>query len=123
MQEHILKTILFTMVVLADARQPFLIVTTTASLSLWEVQFNKLAPHINVVVHDGRKDMLKLIQAQEFYENGSHITSQVLLSHPDAILEVSAKSPLLFLAQVVLLTHLRPQKLHLHITLLSLLVL
>ncbi|KAM3347174.1 hypothetical protein ACQJBY_021257 [Aegilops geniculata] len=86
-KEHILKTILFTMVVLADARQPFLIVTTTASLSLWEVQFNKLAPHINVVVHDGREDMLKLIQAQEFYENRSHITSQVLLSHPEAILE------------------------------------
>ncbi|VAH73146.1 unnamed protein product [Triticum turgidum subsp. durum] len=86
-KEHILKTILFSMVVLADARQPFLIVTTTASLSLWEVQFNKLAPHINVVVHDGRADMLKLIQAQEFNENGSHITSQVLLSHPEAILE------------------------------------
>ncbi|XP_048551306.1 chromodomain-helicase-DNA-binding protein 7-like isoform X1 [Triticum urartu] len=86
-KEHILKTILFTMVVLADARQPFLIVTTTASLSLWEVQFNKLAPHINVVVHDGRKDMLKSIQAQQFFENGNHITSQVLLSHPEAILE------------------------------------
>lgn len=86
-KEHILKTILFTMVVLPDAHQPFLIVTTPASLSLWKVQFNKFAPHINVVVHDGRKDMPKLIQAQEFYENGSNIMSQVLLSHPDAILE------------------------------------
>lgn len=85
-----MKTVLFTMSVLPDVSQPFLILTTPGSLSLWEVQFNKLAPFINVVVYDGGKDELKLIRDLEFYESGSRSMLQVLLSHPDAILEVSA---------------------------------
>ena len=90
MQEFVIKTVLFTMSVLPDVSQPILIVTTPASLSSWEVQFNKLAPFINVVVYDGGKDQLKLIQDLEFYESGSCFMLQVLLSHADAILEVSA---------------------------------
>jgi hypothetical protein len=78
------------MSVLPDVNQPILIVTTPASLSLWEVQFNTLAPFINVVVYEGVKDTLKLIQDLEFYESGSSIMLQVLISHADAILEVSA---------------------------------
>jgi hypothetical protein len=85
----VIKTVLFTMSVLPDVSQPILIVTT-GSLSLWEGQFNKLAPFINVVVYDGGKDKLKLIQDLEFYESGSSIMLQVLLSHADAVLEVSA---------------------------------
>jgi hypothetical protein len=77
------------MSVLPDVNQPILIVTTPASLSLWEVQFNTLAPFINVVVYEGGKDKLKLIQDLEFYESGSSIMLQVLLSHADAVLEVS----------------------------------
>jgi SNF2 family DNA or RNA helicase len=90
MQEFVIKTVLFTMSVLPDVSQPILIVTTPGSLSLWEDQFNKLAPFINVVVYDGGKDKLKLIQDLEFYESGSSIMLQVLLSHADAVLEVSA---------------------------------
>ncbi|CAM0948022.1 unnamed protein product [Alopecurus aequalis] len=86
-KEFVMKTILFTMSVLPDVSQPILIVTTPASLSLWEAQFNNLAPFINVVVYDGGKDELKLIQDLEFYESGSSIMLQVLLSHADAILE------------------------------------
>uniref|UniRef100_A0ACD5Z8I4 Uncharacterized protein n=1 Tax=Avena sativa TaxID=4498 RepID=A0ACD5Z8I4_AVESA len=86
-KEFVIKTVLFTMSVLPDVSQPILIVTTPASLSLWEVQFNTLAPFINVVVYDGGKDKLKLIQDLEFYESGSCIKLQVLLSHADAILE------------------------------------
>jgi SNF2 family DNA or RNA helicase len=78
------------MSVLPDINQPILIVTTPASLSLWEVQFNTLAPFINVVVYEGGKDTLKLIQDLEFYESRSSIMLQVLLCHADAILEVSA---------------------------------
>ena len=89
MQEFVTKTILFTMSILPDVSQPILIVTTPASLSLWEAQFNNLAPFINVVVYDGGKHNLKLIQDLEFYESGSCIMLQVLLSHADAILEVS----------------------------------
>uniref|UniRef100_A0ACD5V9H5 Uncharacterized protein n=1 Tax=Avena sativa TaxID=4498 RepID=A0ACD5V9H5_AVESA len=86
-KEFIIKTVLFAMSVLPDVNQPILIVTTPASLSLWEVQFNTLAPFINVVVYDGGKDKLKLIQDLEFYESGSCIKLQILLSHADAILE------------------------------------
>ncbi|XP_047078989.1 uncharacterized protein LOC124689514 [Lolium rigidum] len=86
-KEFVIKTVLFTMSVLPDVNQPILIVTTPASLSLWEVQFNTLAPFINVVVYEGGKDTLKLIQGLEFYESGSSIMLQVLLSHADAILE------------------------------------
>ncbi|XP_047054562.1 uncharacterized protein LOC124660777 isoform X1 [Lolium rigidum] len=86
-KEFVIKTILFTMSVLPDSSQPILIVTTPASLSLWEVQFNNLAPFINVVVYEGGKDKLKLIQDLEFYDSGSSVMLQVLLSHADAILE------------------------------------
>ncbi|KAK1660933.1 hypothetical protein QYE76_049092 [Lolium multiflorum] len=86
-KEFVTKTVLFTLSVLPDVSQPILIVTTPASLSLWEVQFNILAPFINVVVYDGGKDKLKLIQDLEFYESGSSIMLQVLLSHADAVLE------------------------------------
>ncbi|XP_044955594.1 uncharacterized protein LOC123406185 isoform X2 [Hordeum vulgare subsp. vulgare] len=86
-KEYVIKTVLFTMSVLPDVSQPFLILTTPDSLSLWEVQFNKLAPFVNVVVYDGGKDELKLIRDLEFYESGSRSMLQVLLSHPDAILE------------------------------------
>uniref|UniRef100_A0A453KWQ2 SNF2 N-terminal domain-containing protein n=1 Tax=Aegilops tauschii subsp. strangulata TaxID=200361 RepID=A0A453KWQ2_AEGTS len=81
--------VLFRMSVLPDVSQPFLILTTPGSLSnLWEVQFNKMATFINVeVVYDRGKDELKLIRDFEFYESGSRSMLQVLLSHPDAILE------------------------------------
>uniref|UniRef100_I1NWH3 PHD-type domain-containing protein n=1 Tax=Oryza glaberrima TaxID=4538 RepID=I1NWH3_ORYGL len=86
-KEYVTKTILFTLTVLPDVCQPLLIVTTPASLSAWEIQFNHLAPFINVVVYDGQKDTLKLIQDLEFYDNRRCMMLQVLLSHPDAILE------------------------------------
>jgi hypothetical protein len=79
MQEFVIKTVLFTMSVLPDVSQPILIVTSPGSLSLWEDQFNKLAPFINVVVNDRGKDKLKLIQDLEFYESGSSIMLQSAL--------------------------------------------
>ncbi|KAF0911649.1 hypothetical protein E2562_011655 [Oryza meyeriana var. granulata] len=85
-QERVIKTILFAMSILPDVCQPLLIVSTSASFSLWEAKFNRLAPSINVVVYNGEKDVRKQIQDLEFYENGS-VMFQVLLSHPDAILE------------------------------------
>uniref|UniRef100_J3MAH4 Helicase protein MOM1 n=1 Tax=Oryza brachyantha TaxID=4533 RepID=J3MAH4_ORYBR len=85
-QERVIKTILFAMSILPDVCQPLLIISTSSSLSLWEAKFNRLAPSINVVVYNGEKDVRKQIQNLEFYENGS-VMFQVLLSHPDAILE------------------------------------
>ncbi|KAL5225839.1 hypothetical protein ABZP36_012478 [Zizania latifolia] len=85
-QERVIKTILFAMSILPDVCQPLLIVSTSVSLSLWEAKFNRLAPSINVVVYNGEKDVRKQIRDLEFYEDGS-VMFQVLLSHPDAILE------------------------------------
>ncbi|KAL6622402.1 hypothetical protein ACP70R_032281 [Stipagrostis hirtigluma subsp. patula] len=85
-QERVIKTILFVMSIVPDICRPLLIVSTSASLSLWEAKFNRLAASINVVVYNGDKDVRKSIQGLEFYENGSMML-QVLLSHPDAILE------------------------------------
>ncbi|KAG8094190.1 hypothetical protein GUJ93_ZPchr0012g19846 [Zizania palustris] len=85
-QERVIKTILFAMSILPDVCRPLLIVSTSVSLSLWEAKFNRLAPSINVVVYNGEKDVRKQIRDLEFYEDGS-VMFQVLLSHPDAILE------------------------------------
>lgn len=84
-----MKSILFIFSLLSYACRPFLIVTPCTSLSLWETEFNRLAPSINLVVYNGSKDVRKMIQSLEFYQGGGCIMFQVLLSHPDAILEVS----------------------------------
>ncbi|CAL9090862.1 unnamed protein product [Musa textilis] len=88
-QERVMKSILFILSLLSYACRPFLIVTPWTSLSLWETEFNRLAPSINLVVYNGSKDVRKMIQSLEFYQGGGCIMFQVLLSHPAAILEVS----------------------------------
>lgn len=85
-KERVIKTILFAMSILPDVCRPLLIVSTSASLALWEAKFNRLAPSINVVVYNGEKGVRKTIQDLEFYEKDS-VMLQVLLSHPDAIIE------------------------------------
>ena len=80
------------MSILPHICRPLLIVSTSASLSLWETKFSRLAASINVVVYNGEKDVRKSIRDLEFYEDGS-VMLQVLLSHPDAILEVIYYSP------------------------------
>ncbi|KAL6848398.1 hypothetical protein ACP4OV_021692 [Aristida adscensionis] len=85
-KEHVMKTILFILSVSPDVRRPFLLVTT-ASLPLWEAEFKRFAPCINVVMYDGEKDVRKIIQNPEFQENESSVTSHVLLAHPNVILQ------------------------------------
>ncbi|XP_020115173.1 uncharacterized protein LOC109728999 isoform X3 [Ananas comosus] len=86
-QERVIKTILFILSLLPHAYRPFLIISTAASISLWENKFERLAPSINVVVYNGSKDVRKMIRTLEFYEQGGCIMFQVLLSHPDAVIE------------------------------------
>ncbi|RLM79052.1 hypothetical protein C2845_PM12G00620 [Panicum miliaceum] len=85
-KEHVMKTILFILSVLPDACQPFLLLTN-ASVPLWEAEFSRFAPSINIIVYDGEKDVHKLVQNPEFHENGRHTMLHVVLAHPDAILE------------------------------------
>jgi Chromo (CHRromatin Organisation MOdifier) domain len=87
-QGRVIKTILFVMSVIEDICRPILIVSSVASLPLWESKFQRLAPSINVVSYAGAKSVRKLIQDVEFYEEGGCNMFQVLLSHPDAMVEV-----------------------------------
>lgn len=87
-QERVIKTILFIMSVIEDICRPILIVSSVGSLPLWESKFQRLAPSINVVSYAGTKPVRKLIQDVEFYEESGCILFQVLLSYPDATVEV-----------------------------------
>ncbi|ONK79623.1 uncharacterized protein A4U43_C01F8260 [Asparagus officinalis] len=86
-QERIIKPILFISSLKSHTCQPILVISTIASLSLWETDFMRLAPSINVVVYTGNKNIRKLIRTSEFYDEGGRIMFQVLLSHPDAVIE------------------------------------
>lgn len=97
-----MKTVLFIMSLLPDVCQPFLVVTTT-SLSLWESEFKRFAPFINVVLYDGDKEARKSIQDLKFNTNGSSMMPHVFLAHPDALLEVIDNDLLLVTANVFVL--------------------
>ncbi|XP_078169539.1 uncharacterized protein LOC144563960 [Carex rostrata] len=86
-QERVIKTILFIMLVIEDICRPIVIVSSVGSLPLWESKFQRLVPNINVVSYTGTKPVRKLMRDFEFYEESGCVMFQVLLSHPDAILE------------------------------------
>ena len=90
MQERIVKSVLFVSALKSHICQPILVISTVHSLSLWETEFSRLAPSINVVVYTGTKGIRKLIRSLEFYEEGGCVMFQVLLSQPDVIIEVSS---------------------------------
>lgn len=82
-----MKTILY-IVSLSNVCQPFLIVTTSFWLPVWESEFLRVAPSIDVVVYDGSSDNRKSIRTLEFYDDGGGIMLQVLLSSVEIIVEV-----------------------------------
>uniref|UniRef100_A0A5B7AM86 Putative helicase protein MOM1 isoform X1 n=1 Tax=Davidia involucrata TaxID=16924 RepID=A0A5B7AM86_DAVIN len=86
-QDRVMKVILFILSLLPDVCQPFLIISTSNALSLWEAGFLHLAPSIEVVVYSGNKDTRRSIRMLEFYEEGGCIMFQVLLSSQDAVVE------------------------------------
>nr|XP_017257821.1 PREDICTED: helicase protein MOM1-like isoform X2 [Daucus carota subsp. sativus] len=85
-QDRIMKTILY-IVSLSNVCQPFLIVTTSFWLPVWESEFLRVAPSIDVVVYDGSSDNRKSIRTLEFYDDGGGIMLQVLLSSVEIIVE------------------------------------
>lgn len=98
MQERVIKSILFILSLLSYACRPFLIISPSTSLPLWEAEFNRLAPSINLVVYNASKDVRKMIRTLEFHQECGPIMFQVLLSCPDAIVEVSFFFFVLYLA-------------------------
>ncbi|KAI7990761.1 Helicase protein MOM1 [Camellia lanceoleosa] len=86
-QERVIEVILFILSLVSDVTQPFLIITNSCALSLWEAEFSRLSSSTNVVVYSGNKDSRRIIRTFEFYEEGGCIMFQVLLSTVEAIVE------------------------------------
>lgn len=72
---------------LSEHHQPFLIVTTSAALSQWEVEFMRIAPSVDVLVYSGNRDTRSIIRTLEFYDKGGGILLQVLLSTMEVVNE------------------------------------
>ncbi|PHT37753.1 hypothetical protein CQW23_21326 [Capsicum baccatum] len=86
-QEGILKVVLFLLSLPKDVGLPFLIMTTSAALPLWEAEFSRWAD-ANIVVYKGNRDVLAIIRTLEFYNKQGALMFQVLLSRYEAIVEV-----------------------------------
>ncbi|KAL7198220.1 hypothetical protein ACSBR2_020685 [Camellia fascicularis] len=86
-QERVIEVILFILSLVSDVSQPFLIITNSCALSLWEAEFSRLSSSTNVVVYSGNKDSRRIIRTFEFYEEGGCIMFQVLLSTVEAVVE------------------------------------
>ncbi|XP_016470563.1 uncharacterized protein LOC107792831 isoform X4 [Nicotiana tabacum] len=86
-QERILKVVLFLLSLPKDIGLPFLIITTSAELPLWEAEFLHWAFSANIVVYKGNKDIRAIIRTLEFHNKQGAIMFQVLLSPYDAIVE------------------------------------
>ncbi|XP_055829400.1 helicase protein MOM1-like isoform X2 [Solanum dulcamara] len=85
-KDRIMKMVLF-ILSLSDICCPFLIVTTSNSLSQWEAEFTRLAPSIDVVVYSGSRNSRRRIKSLEFYDEGGFMMLQVLLSSLEAVIE------------------------------------
>lgn len=80
---------IFFILSLSNDHQPFLIASTSESLSHWQAEFMRLAPSIDVVVYKGNIDTRSSIRALEFHEEDKDgIMLQVLLSPIEVVLEV-----------------------------------
>ncbi|XP_057484469.1 helicase protein MOM1-like isoform X1 [Actinidia eriantha] len=86
-QDRITKVILFILSLLANVSQPFLVISNSSTLALWEAEFLSLGPSTDVVVYSGNKDSRRIIRAYEFYEEGGSMMFQVLLSPIEALVE------------------------------------
>ena len=83
-----MRVVLFILSLQADVCRPFLIISTSNVLPLWEAEFSRLASSMNVVVYSGNKDIRRSIRTMEFYEEGGCIMFDVLLVPPEAVVEV-----------------------------------
>ncbi|XP_015169515.1 protein CHROMATIN REMODELING 4-like isoform X2 [Solanum tuberosum] len=85
-QERILKVVLFLLSLPKDVGLPFLIITTSAALLLWEAEFSRWG-YANIVVYKGNRDIRAIIRTLEFYNKQGALMFQVLLSCYDVIVE------------------------------------
>jgi hypothetical protein len=83
-QERVIRIILFIKSIIDNISQPFLILSTLKSLSLWEDKIRQLMPFVHIVVHTNRFTNF-LVEVTEFWGQDGHLLFQILLSNPDVI--------------------------------------
>ncbi|GMI92128.1 hypothetical protein HRI_002882200 [Hibiscus trionum] len=71
----------------SEVSRPFLIISSSASQYAWDEEFLHLAPSVDVVVYSGSKEIRNSIRNLEFYDEGSRIMFQVLITSPEVISE------------------------------------
>ena len=87
-QERVIKVILFLLSLQFTARRPFLIISKSTALSVWESEFLRVASAANIIVYKGSKDVRSSIRSLEFYNESGSIMFGILLSSSDVIAEV-----------------------------------
>ncbi|KAL8089858.1 hypothetical protein AgCh_039353 [Apium graveolens] len=85
-KDRIIKTVLY-IGSLSDICQPFLIITTSSLLPLWETEFLRALPSVDVVVYNGSSENRECIRTLEFYDDDGRIMLQVLLSSVEIVVE------------------------------------
>ncbi|GKV16344.1 hypothetical protein SLEP1_g27001 [Rubroshorea leprosula] len=86
-QERVLKVILFVLSLQFIAWKPFLVISTSSALSLWESEFLSVAPSSNIILYRGNKDVRSSIRTLEFYNESGCIMFQVLLASVVVVVE------------------------------------
>ncbi|GMI81866.1 hypothetical protein HRI_001855900 [Hibiscus trionum] len=86
-QERISNVVSSILAFSSDISRPFLIISSSASQYSWDEEFLHLAPSVDVVVYSGSKEIRNSIRNLEFYDEGSCIMFQVLITSPEVISE------------------------------------
>ncbi|KAK8584570.1 hypothetical protein V6N13_138528 [Hibiscus sabdariffa] len=86
-QERISNVISSILAFSSEISRPFLIISSSASQYSWDEEFLHLAPSVDVVVYSGSKEIRNSIRNLEFYDEGSCIMFQVLITSPEVISE------------------------------------
>ncbi|XVF76397.1 hypothetical protein PTKIN_Ptkin13bG0263300 [Pterospermum kingtungense] len=86
-QERVIKVILFVLSLQFTAWRPFLIISKSTALSVWESEFLRVASSANIIVYKGSKDVRSSIRSLEFYNDSGSIMFEILLSSSDIVSE------------------------------------
>ena len=81
------KIIAFILTLQPDVLRPFLVITTSTALGLWDSELLRFAPSFNAVVYKGNKNVRKNIRDLEFYQ-GSYPMFQALICSLEVMMEV-----------------------------------
>ncbi|XVE96646.1 hypothetical protein REPUB_Repub02eG0240600 [Reevesia pubescens] len=86
-QERVIKVILFVLSLQVSAQRPFLIISKSTALSIWESEFLRVASSANIIVYKGSKDVRSSIRSLEFYNESGSIMFEILLTSSDVVAE------------------------------------